>query len=136
MSGKLAVTASVGVSGPLAEGTSAEILDRYAADVRQAIGDRAVRLLGAVPMDKSGRAHGNFRAHLRAVPRGNTVAVPGPMIKGQVWSPWLEGTSKRNESTGFPGYRLFRRTRLELDRQAGPIAEDVLEKYLPQLGGK
>lgn len=136
MSGRLAVTASVGLTGPLAEGNPGEVLDRYAADVRQAIANRGVELLGKVPMDKSGRSKGNFRASLHTVRTDRFVRIPGPTIRGVTWAPWLEGTSRRNESTGFRGYRLYRRTRLQLDREAGGIAERELTRYLPELGGQ
>jgi len=136
VSGRLTVTAAVKISGPLADGTAPKVLERYAEDVTQAIADRGAELLRAFPMDKTGRSTGGFREHLHTMRRDrNTVAIPGPMIRGVVWSPWLEGTSKRNESTGFKGYHLFRKTRLQLDREAGDIAERKLQDYLPELGG-
>lgn len=135
MAGQLTVTAYTGVSGPIADGRAGEILDRYDQDVRQAIGDRGTELLRAFPMNKTGRSRGGFQANLHTVDRGAALAIPGPMIRGVTWSPWLEGISRRNQSTRFKGYHLFRRTRLELDRQAGEIADRELQKYLPQLGG-
>lgn len=135
MSGKLTVTAYTGISGPIADGRAGEILDRYDHDVRQAIADRGVEMLRGFRMNKTGRARGGFQASLHVVDRGAALAIPGPMIRGVTWSPWLEGTSQRNQTTHFKGYHLFRRTRLELDRQAGPIADHELQKYLPQLGG-
>ena len=136
MAGELTVTAYTAVSGPIADGHAGEVLDRYAKDVRQAVADRGTELLRSFPMDKTGRARGGFQANLRIVDRGAALAIPAPMIRGVTWGPWLEGTSKRNQSTRFKGYHLFRKTRLELDRQAGPIAEQVLLKYLPQIGGE
>lgn len=136
MAGRLTVTAATKVSGPLFDGNPGGILDRYAADVRQTIAQRGVDKLRAFPMDKTGRARGGFQENLNITPRGaDTLAIFGPMIKGVTWAPWLEGSSKRNNSTSFKGYHLFTKTRLELDRQAGQIAEDVLKKYMPELGG-
>ena len=135
MAKTLAVTAYVNVGGPLFDGRAPEILARFEADARQAIADKGVELLRAFPMDKTGRAHGGFQENLKTVTRGPAVAIPGPTIKGTTWAPWLEGTSKRNESTGFKGYRLFRTTRAQLDRQATEIAETRLPPYLRELGG-
>jgi hypothetical protein len=136
MAKTLAVTAYVNTGGPLFDGSAPEILARFEADARQAIADRGVELLRAFPMDKTGRARGGFQDKLKTVTRSNAVAIPGPMITGVVWAPWLEGTSKRNQSTGFKGYRLFRTTRAMLNRQATEIAETRLPPYLRELGGE
>ena len=56
--------------------------------------------------------------------------------KGVVWSPWLEGTSKRNDSTGFKGYGLFRKTRLQLQKLAPQIAQEQLDKVISRMGGE
>jgi hypothetical protein len=135
VSGSLSVEARVGVTGPLADGKAAGILDRYAQDVEQAIGNRAVELLGAFPMNKTGRGRGGFRANLHTMRQERGVVIRGPMIEGVTWAPWLEGTSKRNRSTGFGGYHLFRKTRGQLDREAAQIAQRELQPYLEQLGG-
>lgn len=136
MSGRLDVTASLNVSGPIADGMAERALDDFRRDARQAIADRGVELLKAFPMDKTGRARGGFQANLRTVTRGAAVAIPGPNIKGVVWSPWLEGTSRRNRSTKFGGYHLFRKTADQLGDEAGAIAERELQKYLPKMGGE
>lgn len=136
MAKSLKVTAYVNSGGPLFEGRAPEILARFEADARQAIADRGVELLRAVKMDTTGRAHGGFQENLHTVTRGATVAIPGPMITGVVWTPWLEGVSKRNDSTSFKGYRLFRSTRAQLDREAAGIAEKRLPPYLHELGGQ
>lgn len=134
MSKSLEVTASLNVSGPLLSGQAQEALDQFSQDVEKAIAEEAVRMLSAVPMDRSGRSAGAFREHLHPTRRSAGTAVFGPMIKGVTWAPWLEGVTERNRSTGFPGYKLFANTRLELDRgRAQEIAERELEKFLPQM---
>src|SRR6185437_13511003 len=126
MAKSLTVTAYVNSGGPIFDGRAPGILARFEADARQAIADRGVELLRAFRMDKTGRARGGFQENLHTVTRGTTVAIPGPMIQGVVWTPWLEGVSKRNQSTGFKGYHLFRSTRAQLDREAVSIADKRL----------
>jgi hypothetical protein len=92
-------------------------------------------MLRAVPMNKSGRSRGGFQASLHVVQRGAAFAVPGPMIRGVTWAPWLEGSSKRNSGSKFRGYQLFAKTAAELDTMATEIAEQELRKYLPEMGG-
>ena len=129
------VTASLSISGPIADGTADRVLDEFRKDARQAIADRGVELLKAFPMDKTGRARGGFQANLKTVEKDLGTAIPGPNITGVAWTPWLEGTSQRNRSTKFKGYHLFRKVADQLGEEAGGIAQRELEKYLPEMGG-
>src|SRR6266568_1058040 len=49
---------------------------------------------------------------------------------GIVYGPWLEGTSKRNNSTRFKGYHLWRRARLEARKQSIPITQAKLDEFI------
>lgn len=54
---------------------------------------------------------------------------------GVIYGPWLEGVGSRNyPETSFKGYRSFRRAAAELQRQARPLAEHVLPRYLRRMG--
>lgn len=134
--GALKVEVRLDVSGPLADGRADRVLEQWAQNTSQALGDEAVRLLGDFPMDKTGRATGAFKRHLHVTrATRNTVVVRGPTEKGVVWAPWLEGVSERNRSTRFKGYHLFRKTRQQLDEKADEIGQRELDKLLPQIGG-
>lgn len=134
--GSLKISLKLDVSGPLADGRAEQAVGDWQERVTQALADEAVRELGSFPMDKSGRSHGGFRQNLREVRESrNAVTVPGPMIRGVTWSPWLEGTSTRNASAGFRGYRLFRKTRADLDRRAEETGQRELEYVIRQMGG-
>jgi hypothetical protein len=135
MAGDLKITAKLDVSGPLADGTAAKVTEKWASNTAAALGARAVELLRAVPMDKTGRSRGGFQASLKVLQKGPAAQVPGPMIRGVTWAPWLEGTSRRNESTHFKGYRLFRKTRTVLNKEATRIGQQELDKLMPELGG-
>lgn len=136
MSGSLGVTAYVRPSGPIADGLGAAVMEKFTAAARQAIADEGAKMLREFPMDKSGRARGGFQANLHVLQAGSAVRIRGGLVTGVTWAPWLEGTSKRNMSTSFKGYHLFRKTRLELDRRAAEISEAKLQEYLPQIGGQ
>jgi hypothetical protein len=136
VSGHLGVTAYVRPSGPIADGLAGAVMEKFTQAARQAIADEGARMLRDFPMNKTGRASGGFRANLRVLQTGPAIRIRGGLVTGVTWAPWLEGTSKRNMSTSFKGYRLFRKTRLDLDRKAVEIAERTLQDYLPQLGGE
>lgn len=135
MAGQLKVTVEADVKGPLADGTADRVLSDWAQATAKALGDEGAALLRAFPMNKTGRARGGFQANLRVLQQGPEARIPAPMITGVTWGPWLEGTSKRNESTGFKGYHLFRKTRQELQRRAPDIGQRELDKVIGQLGG-
>lgn len=135
MTGILKVNAYVSVSGPLADGKAGQAIEDFTRAAGQAIADEAARRLREFNMDKTGRSTGAFAAHVEVKPRGADFSIPAPMEKGVTWGPWLEGTSKRNSSTGFRGYGLFRKTAASLDLEATAIAERILPEYLPRMGG-
>ena len=136
MSGSLKIDLKLDASGPLADGAAQKLVGDWTEATTQALGDAGVEMLRAVPMNKSGRSTGAFRSQLRTVRKSPTqVDVPGPSIKGQVWTPWLEGTSQRNQGSKFKGYHLFRKTRDELQCRAPGIAEAELQKYIGEMGG-
>ena len=135
MAKTLKVTVDAMVTGPLANGDADRALQDWAANTAKALGDEGVTALQAFPMDKTGRAHGGFQANLHNITQGPEATIPGPMIRGVTWAPWLEGTSKRNTSTGFGGYHLFRKTRTDLQKRAPQVGQEELDKIMPRLGG-
>lgn len=136
MGGTLKITAQAVITGPLADGTASKATTEWAEKVTERLGDTAVDMLRQFPMNKTGRARGGFQENLHAARKSPTqVNVRGPQISGVTWSPWLEGRSSRNESTGFKGYGLFRKTRLALDKKAPEIGQQVLSEIMPELGG-
>ena len=138
MAGSFKVTLDVEGRGPLFDGRADAALQDWARATTKAIADEGVAMLRAVPMNKTGRARGNFQANLHVLQRGGNgteAQIPAPMIRGVTWGPWLEGTSQRNDSTRFRGYHLFRQTRQALQKLAPGIGQAELEKILPRIGG-
>ncbi len=135
--GSLRIRADCRVSGPLANGDAEKAAEEWATNTTRAIADKGVELLKAFPMDKTGRSRGGFAGALQATRVSPTqTRIAGPTERGVTWAPWLEGTSKRNDSTSFGGYGLFRKTRLQLQKMAPDIAQAELEKVLPRMGGE
>lgn len=135
--GSLKVTLKLDASGPLANGDADKLAEKWVENTTQALGGKAVEMLRAFPMNKSGRARGAFQAQLHTVRKSlNVVTVPGPQQKGVVWSPWLEGKSRRNETTKFAGYGLFRKTRIQLQKLAPQVGQEELDKLMAEIGGE
>lgn len=45
-----------------------------------------------------------------------------------IYNCWLEGTSSRNQTSRFKGYRIWRQARQQLRQMAGPIARAVFAR--------
>src|SRR5215469_4003982 len=131
---------NVRVSGPLFDGRADravyDFLDAVKKDVAET--GRDWIKLEAEGFDKSGRG-GTGRASAGVVIKGskfNDQIISGGIREGEYAWPWLEGVSKRNETTRFKGYHTFRKNRLKLRKRWPEIAQHILPKYLPLMGGR
>jgi len=124
---------NVDTSGPLFDGMAENIVRDWLDATKREVADMGVRELDAIVMDKTGRGTGHYQSQITTrVIRYNDVLITDPVI----YSAWLEGISKRNESTRFKGYHLWRRTRLRLRRTFKDVAQKKLEEYyLRRMGG-
>jgi hypothetical protein len=131
-------TTKVILSGPLFTGeaaaAAADFTDSLAGEIAE-IGRDWIRL-EASTMDKSGRGGtGQAAEGVELIPGNGRYVIRGGIREGSYSWPWLEGVSKRNESTGFAGYHTFRRTRLRMRKQVTPFAQARIEQYLLEMGG-
>jgi len=127
---------NVNVSGPLFDGTVDNITQQWLDQTKKDVADLGVLTLKeqAVKFDKSGRGTGHYMSVLntrQVSPFNDQLINDG----GIVYGPWLEGTTKRNNSTRFKGYHAFRRTRTRLRKQYGEIAQRKLAEFIGRMGG-
>jgi hypothetical protein len=55
--------------------------------------------------------------------------------RGIIYGPWLEGTSSRNRTTQFKGYKRKRETEQELQRKVPTIVQPYVEQLIRRLDG-
>lgn len=130
-------TTRIVLTGPLFDGqadaAARDFVNSLAAEVAE-IGRDWIKL-DTGRMTKSGSNTGAAAGGVElAGGNGAYVIRGGIRVREYDW-PWLEGTSRRNQSTGFKGYGTFRRTRLRMRRQVTPFAQLRLEEYLARMGG-
>jgi hypothetical protein len=126
------------LSGPLFDGHAQEAAERFCAEMTRELAEIGATWikLDTQRMDKSGRGGtGAAAGGVEIVGQGPNWVIRGGIREGEYSWPWLEGESKRNQTTGFKGYHSFRRTRLRLRRQTTSRIEEVLQKYLAEMGG-
>ena len=125
------ITINALVSGPIADGSAQEAIRDWLDASKKDVAQAAIDLLHAYTMDKTGRATGHYQEMIRStVLAYNDILVNDPVVYG----PWLEGSSKRNRSTRFKGYRLWRTTRQQIQKQAPDIAQARLADYADRIG--
>jgi hypothetical protein len=129
----LMAVSRIKVSGPLFDGVANQAVRDWLDKTKKQVADQGVRELDAVTMDKTGRGTGHYQEALRTRTTGSygDILIDDPIVYG----PWLEGVSRRNESTRFKGYHLWRRTRTRVRATYKDYADAYLKEYLHRMGG-
>src|SRR5258706_3952179 len=121
--------ADVVMHGPLFDGRAEAALGEYLRVMPEKIAGKGKDMvrehLNAVIMQNRGVYVS--RVHVRSL--GGTQIISNDMV----YSPWIEGVSRRNHSTRFKGYHTFRLIGQELDARAEPMAEEILRPYLARM---
>lgn len=130
-------TTKVTLTGPLFDGSAAAAAKDFTGSIGGEIAEigRDWVRLDTDRMTRSGRNTGAAAGGVELAGGNGRYVISGGIRKGEYSWPWLEGTSRRNQSTGFKGYGTFRRTRLRMRKQVTPFAQIRLEEYLARMGG-
>ena len=130
----MAIRINIGVhaSGPLFDGAPDHVVHAWLDGVKRDLAREGVNRLRSFHMDKTGRATGHYQAEIvTSTLAFNDIRIHDPVVYG----PWLEGTSERNRSTRFKGYRLWRKTKQLLQEDAPRIAQEKMPDLVRRLGG-
>jgi hypothetical protein len=130
-------TSKVILSGPLFNGQAANAAKDFTDSIQHELALIAQTWikLDTDRMTKSGSDTGQAAEGVKLSGGNGQWVISGGISKGKYAWPWLEGTSKRNQSTGFKGYKTFSRTRARIRKQATPFAESRLQEYIGRMGG-
>lgn len=126
------INLEVDQSGPFFDGRARKALHAWLDDAKEDVARIGVNevhaRLGALLQHPTG-AYQSTIVTERVSRFNDQVITDGDVIYG----PWLEGTSSRNKTTRFKGYRIFRRARLKLRKIATPIAQAKLSRYIGRM---
>jgi hypothetical protein len=131
-------TTRLKLEGPLFDGEAAKAADEFTAALSKqvAYSGQLMIQIEAHGFDKSGRNTGAAADGVELVGQGANWVIRGGIRQGEYSWPWLEGTSKRNATTKFKGYKTFSRTRARMRKQVTPWAQSELEKFVAAMGGE
>ena len=131
-------TTKVTITGPVFDGQAAAAARDFARALATEVAEigRDWIKLDTQRMDKSGRGGtGAAASGVKLDGQGSSYLISGGIRQGEYAWPWLEGTSRRNKSTGFKGYHSFRRTRLRMRKQVTPYAQAQMAAFIARMGG-
>ncbi len=123
----------VGLRGPIFGAAAALAVRRAGGDIISdlvAFGEREVKLQ-LVP------GHGLITGHYRRSINGEVKSSSQGLIhdSGVIYGPWLEGVGRRNKTSRFKGYQMFRKARQKLRAKQGAIAGARMVRLAKDLGG-
>jgi hypothetical protein len=131
---RIRVGTDVDVRGPLFDGRDGPIMRRFFKDAKKIVADKGViyvrERLGRRAKDPTGAFSAAVQVHDYA--KGRTIQAAYPQV---LYGPWLEGTSTRNGSTRFKGYKMFRLSRLQLRREVSGLIQDRYDAAVAELNG-
>lgn len=130
-------TTRIKLSGPLFDGEAEKAAAEFMAELsfQVALSGQLMIKTEAHGFDKSGRNSGAAADGVELVGQGANYVIRGGIRAGQYSWPWLEGTTQRNTTTKFKGYKTFSRTRARMRKQVTPFAQAELEKFVAAMGG-
>lgn len=130
-------TTRVKLEGPLFTGEAQKAADEFLAELsfQVTLSGQLMIKTEAQGFDKSGRNSGAAADGVELVGQGANYVIRGGIRAGQYSWPWLEGTTQRNTTTQFKGYKTFSRTRARMRKQVTPFAQAELEKFVAAMGG-
>jgi hypothetical protein len=130
-------TTKIKITGPVFDGEAAKAAAEFTAALATQVAEigKTWIQVEAHGFDKSGRNTGAAADGVELIGQGANWVIRGGIRAGQYSWPWLEGTSKRNTTSQFKGYKTFSRTRARMRKQVTPFAQAELEKFVAAMGG-
>lgn len=117
--------------GPIFTNPTARVA-RFLIEAKEDVGNETVRLikqrLGAVLRNPTGY----YESQIQNDRKSNDFFVTDNNV---VYGSWLEGTSSRNKTTRFKGYRTFRLTKQEIERNMPKLLRPHVQRLIKDLGG-
>lgn len=130
------INLEVDIKGPFFQGDyTRELhkhLDEAKADIAQMGVNRIQERIGARAKNPSGYYAGHVVTDVVKPFNDQIIELSGRAV---AYGPWIEGTSSRNSTTRYKGYRIFRQVRSWLRKAATPIAQAKIDQFVNRMNG-
>lgn len=112
-----AISVRLKTSGPIYDRDVKAIVRKHMRKAKDDLGNELVRQVQRRLDQVLVNPTGYYRSQIDyLINQGNGAVIVHD--RGVVYSSWLEGTSSRNQTTRFKGYRVFRTVMQQTERQA------------------
>lgn len=125
----LRVSAKVTHRGPVFDRRAERIIDRFETQLRSDVADRGAEEVGRETIVFK-HPTGNYLRRITTQTRAREHAV---LLDDVAYRLWIEGTDRRNQTTRFKGYKVFRQARDALDNRVDEIARSTIRPFLREL---
>lgn len=136
MASKVQIELDTVMRGAFLEHRDTPIVRKFFDDAKKLVAktgeDEIKQRIGRQAKHPTGKPGGHFAAGIvtKDFAKGRTLTAEYPQI---LRGPWLEGTSTRNASTRFKGYRMFRLTARRLRKNVSQLVRDLFQRAMDDL---
>lgn len=117
-------------SGPMFDGRIKAVMREFLAAAVAKVTEMTDAELHRAMGSRFRHPTGYFESKVLMVPVSELQRVISDDV---IYGPWLEGTSKRNQSTRFKGYKIWLRTRQKMRKLATPVAQEMLNGFIGRM---
>jgi hypothetical protein len=121
--------ADVQYSGAILTGETEGPMNEITSGIEEALAAKGVKLIQDDFSKVLKHPTGHLSSSVKAIQGEPTRITDG----GVVYGAWIEGVSRRNDTSRFKGYATFRRMSQALEEQAAEIAEQVVSQHVGDL---
>lgn len=120
--------ANVHMYGPMFDGRALGALTGFEREWRYQVAERGKDMVLEELSMVLQHPTGYYESQVRVEGRANFVDVVTD--GGVIYGPWLEGTSRRNQTTRFKGYGTFRKVQERLEKETLRTGLKALPRFL------
>lgn len=123
---------TVTMSGPLFDGRAEPLIEHFLTDAEEDIAQEGENRVHARLGQVLRHPTGYYESRVQTDRSVGDISVTD---SGVIYGPWLEGVSRRNQTTPFKGYHTFRIVGQQLDADAGGMLQQRMPRLIQELGG-
>lgn len=123
---------TVTMTGPLFDGRAEPLVEHFLTDTEEDIAQEGENRVHARLGQVLRHPTGHYESRVQTDRSVGDISITD---SGIVYGPWLEGVSRRNQTTSFKGYHTFRIVGQQLDADAGRMLQQRMPRLIQELGG-
>jgi hypothetical protein len=124
------MSVSIHLSGGLFHGNAAQEVHRLARDLEEEIGNQVRADVQEILNRRIVHPTPYYETQISVERSAESTMVTD---HGVIYGPWLEGISRRNQSSRFKGYHAFRNTAQQIEGKISRLLQEPLRRMIARL---